>query len=118
MRDPAGGPVTRAGTMFVQDTAETARTPGQSLFSQKREHFRERSALMSVAERDARSLNGWFMQFEGLQTVCDAAPTRLSERHAGDRVSQPVRAVDLHHGMRHARAAGPRRHMFVTERTR
>jgi len=48
------------------------------------------------------------MQLEGLQTLSDTAPARLSAvQRWAPRASQPVRAAELHHAMGHDLAAGP-----------
>ena len=123
------------GTVFVQDTAEAARTQWRTVADQLRERFPKLGALMADAEHDVLafmtfpkahwsqlystnplerlnaeikrrtnvvgifpndasitrligammleqndewSLNRRYMQLEGLQTLCDTAPTRLS----------------------------------------
>jgi putative transposase len=147
------------GTVFVQDSADAARTQWRSVADQLRGKFPKLGTLMDEAENDVLafmtfprahwtqiystnplerlnaeikrrtnvvgifpndasitrlvgammleqndewSLNRRYMQLEGLQTLSDTVPTRLSAVAAEYRASQPVRAVDLHHAVGHS----------------
>ena len=70
------------GTVFVQESGDTARTQWRSVPDQLRDKSPKLGALMDdggmLEQNDEWSLNRRYMQLEGLQTLSDTVPTRLS----------------------------------------